>query len=58
MVKIVTLVGDDNQIYQALVEGKSMRTLPNSKSGPMTFTSLAYLWKDEEQADDCLSLGE
>lgn len=56
MVKIVMLVGDDNQIYQALVsKDKPMRTLIGSESGPMTFTPLE---NDERSADDCPPPGE
>jgi len=39
--KIILLVGDDNQIYQALVSESGLtQTLADSKSGPMTFTPL------------------
>lgn len=56
MAKITTLIGDDNQIYRALaVEGKPVRTLIDSKSGPMTFTPLE---NDEGWVDNCPPPGE
>lgn len=56
MVKIITLIGDDNQIYRALVsKGKSVQTLIDSKSGPMIFTSLE---NDEGRADTYPPPGE
>jgi len=56
VVKIVTLIGDDNQIYRALaIKGKPVKTLIGSKSGTMTFTPLK---NDERRADDCPPSGE
>ena len=41
MVKVVTIVADDNQFYPVLmIEGGLVRTLIDSKSGTMVFTPL------------------
>lgn len=53
LISFATLVGDNNQIYQALIlmgkdlmgKDKPIQTLTDSKTGPMTFTPL----KNNEQ---------